>query len=144
MRSTIWWHRPEGMAGRDRHPVWRCDRGRAGCQRARPRLQIGQRARGWHRRTCRRRDRDRLGGGEHAFEPHGVPRVPVEIHSTTENTLFAIKIIAGLVVLVVLAYLGGHRKVVKFQERLGVCGVITAGFPFVALGCSDAPRGRAR
>src|SRR5439155_14161186 len=34
----------------------------------------------------------------------------------------------------VLAYLGGHRKVVRFQERLGISGVITAGFPFIALG----------
>jgi Kef-type K+ transport system membrane component KefB len=53
---------------------------------------------------------------------------------TTENTLFAIKIIAGLIVLIALAYLGGHRRVVRFQERLGISGVITAGFPFVALG----------
>jgi len=37
-------------------------------------------------------------------------------------------------VLVVLAYLGGNRRVVRFQERLGITGVITAGFPFVALG----------
>jgi Kef-type K+ transport system membrane component KefB len=50
------------------------------------------------------------------------------------NTLFAIKVIGGLVGLVVLAYLGGHRRVVRFQERLGITGVITAGFPFVALG----------
>ncbi len=64
---------------------------------------------------------------------HAAP-APAETHSTKENTLFAIKVIAGLVVLIVLAYLGGHRKVVRFQERLGVNGVITAGFPFVALG----------
>ncbi|HEX2688157.1 MAG TPA: hypothetical protein VHN14_16120 [Kofleriaceae bacterium] len=50
------------------------------------------------------------------------------------NTLFAIKVIGGLVGLIVLAYLGGHRRVVRFQERLGIGGVITAGFPFVALG----------
>jgi Kef-type K+ transport system membrane component KefB len=50
------------------------------------------------------------------------------------NTLLAIKVIGGLVALLVLAYLGGHRRVVQFQERLGVSGVITAGFPFVALG----------
>lgn len=50
------------------------------------------------------------------------------------NTLLAIKVIGGLVALLVLAYLGGHRRVVRFQERLGVSGVITAGFPFVALG----------
>ena len=55
-------------------------------------------------------------------------------HDTKDNTLFAIKVIAGLIILMVLAYLGGHRSVVRFQERLGIGGVITAGFPFVALG----------
>lgn len=50
------------------------------------------------------------------------------------STLYAIKIIGGLVVLLVLAYLGGHRRVVRFQERLGISGVITAGFPFIAMG----------
>lgn len=53
---------------------------------------------------------------------------------TKNNTLFAIKVIAGLIILMVLAYLGGHRSVVRFQERLGIGGVITAGFPFIALG----------
>jgi Kef-type K+ transport system membrane component KefB len=48
--------------------------------------------------------------------------------------VYAIQVIGGLVVLVVLAYLGGNRRVVRFQERLGLGGVITAGFPFVALG----------
>ena len=55
-------------------------------------------------------------------------------HTTKADSLFAIKVIGGLVVLLVLAYLGGHRRVVRFQERLGIGGVITAGFPFVALG----------
>jgi Kef-type K+ transport system membrane component KefB len=54
--------------------------------------------------------------------------------STKHNTFFAIKVIAGLCALLALAYLGGHRKVVRFQERLGIGGVVTAGFPFVALG----------
>jgi Kef-type K+ transport system membrane component KefB len=54
--------------------------------------------------------------------------------STTTDTVFAVQVIGGLVALVVLAYLGGHRRVVQFQERLGIGGVITAGFPFVALG----------
>jgi len=54
--------------------------------------------------------------------------------TTTESTLFAIKVIGGLIALLVLAYLGGHRRVVRFQERLGISGVITAGFPFIALG----------
>jgi Kef-type K+ transport system membrane component KefB len=54
--------------------------------------------------------------------------------ATTTSTLLAIKVIGGLLALVALAYLGGHRRVVRFQERLGLGGVITAGFPFVAIG----------
>nr|HEX4313560.1 hypothetical protein [Kofleriaceae bacterium] len=52
----------------------------------------------------------------------------------SSQTLIAIKVIGGLIALMVLAYLGGHRRVVRFQERLGIAGVITAGFPFVLLG----------
>ena len=55
-------------------------------------------------------------------------------HHASDNTWLAIKVIGGLLVLLVLAYLGGHRRVVRFQERLGIGGVITAGFPFIALG----------
>ena len=65
--------------------------------------------------------------------PHLLPDATAPI-STTDSTVFALKVIVGLIVLVVLAYLGGHRRVVRFQERLGISGVITAGFPFVALG----------
>jgi Kef-type K+ transport system membrane component KefB len=54
--------------------------------------------------------------------------------TTGSETWFAVKIIGGLIVMMVLAYLGGHRRVVRFQERLGISGVITAGFPFVVLG----------
>lgn len=50
------------------------------------------------------------------------------------RTLVVIKLVGGLVALLVLAYLGSHKKVVKLQERLGIGGVIAAGFPFVALG----------
>jgi len=72
-------------------------------------------------------------------QPHATPEEPAKPHSTTkEDSLFAIKVIGGLVALMVLAYLGGHRKVVRFQERLGIGGVITAGFPFVALGAIAA------
>jgi Kef-type K+ transport system membrane component KefB len=59
---------------------------------------------------------------------------PVEEKKTKANTVLAIKIIGGLIALLVLAYLGGNRRVVRFQEQLGIGGVITAGFPFVALG----------
>jgi Kef-type K+ transport system membrane component KefB len=65
---------------------------------------------------------------------HGkVEAAPAE-NKTKVSSLFAIKVIGGLVALLVLAYLGGNRRVVRFQERLGISGVITAGFPFVALG----------
>lgn len=62
---------------------------------------------------------------------------PAKVNTTAEtksNTWFAVKVIGGLLGLMVLAYLGGHRKIVRLQERLGIGGVITAGFPFVALG----------
>ncbi|MEO7730713.1 MAG: hypothetical protein ABIY55_07060, partial [Kofleriaceae bacterium] len=67
------------------------------------------------------------------------PPVPPQLrhaakHAAKQNTWLAIKAIGGLVALLVLAYLGGNRRVVRFQERLGIHGVITAGFPFVALG----------
>ena len=62
------------------------------------------------------------------------PAEPVTAQTTTESTFFVIKVIGGLIALLVLAYLGGHRRVVAFQERLGISGVITAGFPFIALG----------
>jgi len=55
-------------------------------------------------------------------------------NKTKVSSLFAIKVIGGLAALLVLAYLGGNRRVVRFQEQLGITGVITAGFPFVALG----------
>ncbi|HVK89205.1 MAG TPA: hypothetical protein VM513_34020 [Kofleriaceae bacterium] len=71
--------------------------------------------------------------GAVAAEP-GSLDAPPDAKTTSESSLFAIKVILGLVVLVVLAYLGGHRKVIRYQERLGISGVITAGFPFVALG----------
>jgi hypothetical protein len=52
----------------------------------------------------------------------------------SDRAILVIKLVGGLVALLVLAYLGGHRKVVKAQERIGIGGVIAAGFPFVALG----------
>ncbi len=66
--------------------------------------------------------------------PTGASARDEPAHTTTEDSLFAIKVIGGLIALLVLAFLGGNRRVVRFQERLGISGVITAGFPFVALG----------
>lgn len=63
-----------------------------------------------------------------------VAEPPPTTRATTDNTWFAIKVIAGLTLLLALAYIGGNRRFVRFQERLGVTGVVTAGFPFVALG----------
>lgn len=54
--------------------------------------------------------------------------------NTESRALVVIKLVGGLVALLVLAYLGGHRRVVRLQERLGVSGVIAAGFPFIFLG----------
>jgi hypothetical protein len=51
-----------------------------------------------------------------------------------ERPSLVIKTIVGLLALMVLAYLGGHRKVLVWETRLGVSQVITAGFPFVLLG----------
>jgi len=45
-----------------------------------------------------------------------------------------IKIILGLLCLLALAYLAGHKRVRQLEERLGIAQVVTAGFPFVALG----------
>jgi Kef-type K+ transport system membrane component KefB len=72
--------------------------------------------------------------GSAATETAAQPVQKATTATTKNNTLFAIKVIAGLCILLALAYLGGHRKVVRFQERLGIGGVVTAGFPFVALG----------
>ncbi|BDG05628.1 hypothetical protein AMOR_46240 [Anaeromyxobacter oryzae] len=45
-----------------------------------------------------------------------------------------IKTILGLLAVVALAYLGGHARVRRWEEKLRVSQVITAGFPFVLLG----------
>ncbi|HEY6040268.1 MAG TPA: hypothetical protein VIV58_38555 [Kofleriaceae bacterium] len=71
---------------------------------------------------------------DHAGHPATVKKGEPAENKTKVSSLFAIKVIGGLAALLVLAYLGGNRRVVRFQERLGISGVITAGFPFVALG----------
>jgi Kef-type K+ transport system membrane component KefB len=45
-----------------------------------------------------------------------------------------LKTILGLLILLVLAYFGGHPRVQVLERKLGVSQVITAGFPFVILG----------
>jgi hypothetical protein len=57
--------------------------------------------------------------------------VPV---APAERPGVVIRTIVGLLALMVLAYLGGHRRVLAWEKRLGISQVITAGFPFVVLG----------
>jgi Kef-type K+ transport system membrane component KefB len=45
-----------------------------------------------------------------------------------------IRTIIGLLTLMVLAYLGGHPRVLSWEKRLGISQVITTGFPFVICG----------
>lgn len=64
-------------------------------------------------------------------EPTREPRKVVPLRERPE---LVIKTVIGLLVLMTLAYLGGHPRVVGWEERLGVSQLITAGFPFVILG----------
>lgn len=54
--------------------------------------------------------------------------------SPGERPSAVIKTVVGLLALLALAYLGGHARVLKLEERLGISQVITAGFPFIVLG----------
>jgi hypothetical protein len=45
-----------------------------------------------------------------------------------------IRTLLGLVCLIVLAYVGGHPRVTKLEERLGIAQVVTSGLPYVLLG----------
>ncbi|MBX7079484.1 MAG: hypothetical protein K1X88_09885, partial [Nannocystaceae bacterium] len=54
--------------------------------------------------------------------------------ASEERPWFAAKAFTGLVLLLALAYLGGHPVVLRLERRLGVSRVVAAGFPFLALG----------
>ncbi len=60
-------------------------------------------------------------------QPRPPPPAPI-------STGDAIKAILGLVLLLTLAYLGGHPLVVRLEQRLRISQVMTAGFPFVIFG----------
>lgn len=45
-----------------------------------------------------------------------------------------LKTILAVLALILLAYLGGHPRVLELERRLGISQMITAGFPFVVLG----------
>lgn len=53
---------------------------------------------------------------------------------TRERPGAVIKVILGLLALMALAYLGGDRRVLEWEKRLGVSQVITTGLPFILLG----------
>jgi Kef-type K+ transport system membrane component KefB len=68
-----------------------------------------------------------------ATEPAEID-APAGPANPTRGAWIVVKLVIGLTALFVLAYLGSHKKVVRWQERLGIGGVIAAGFPFIALG----------
>jgi Kef-type K+ transport system membrane component KefB len=59
---------------------------------------------------------------------------PPPASTSPARTTGVIKLVLGLSAVFVLAYIGGHRKVVALETRLGISGVIAAGFPMIALG----------
>jgi hypothetical protein len=62
------------------------------------------------------------------------PSVAPEPVAPAQRSGVVIRTILGLLALMVLAYLGGDRRVLAWERRLGISQVITAGFPFVLLG----------
>lgn len=62
------------------------------------------------------------------------PRADAEPLATRERPAAIVRIIVGLMALLALAYVSGHHRVQRFEERLGLYQVMTAGFPFVLLG----------
>lgn len=62
-------------------------------------------------------------------EPTQTAVIPVQDRT---ETVFGV--ILGLLSLMALAYLGGHRWVLDWEKRLGVSQVITTGLPFILLG----------
>ncbi len=64
------------------------------------------------------------------------PREARELDRPGEGnrTVVVIKLVLGLSLLFAVAYIGAHRRVVALERRLGISGIIAAGFPFVALG----------
>lgn len=64
-----------------------------------------------------------------------VIEAPVEAQpGSAESTWFALKLIFGIAILLALTYIGGHPRALRLQERLGLRGVVLAGFPFIAIG----------
>jgi Kef-type K+ transport system membrane component KefB len=51
-----------------------------------------------------------------------------------EATGDVVRTLLGLVALLALAWLGGHERVRRLEERVGIAQLMTSGFPFVLLG----------
>jgi hypothetical protein len=62
-------------------------------------------------------------------EPVAAPPAP-----PSERPLVVVKTLLGLLLLVVLAYLGGHPRIRALEAKLGISRVVAAGFPFLLLG----------
>lgn len=58
---------------------------------------------------------------------------PVE-ETVSEQTGMLLKTVLALLACLALAYLAGHPRVKELEELLGISQVVTAGFPFFALG----------
>lgn len=71
-----------------------------------------------------------------AEAPTAPAPVPTQAESRPrrQNPYQAIKTILGLVLLLALAYLAGHPRMQSLERRLGISQLVTAGFPFIALG----------
>lgn len=73
-------------------------------------------------------------------EEERAPTAPAPVNEegrprpTPQNPGSAIKTILGLVLLLALAYIAGHPRIQALEMRLGVSQLVTAGFPFIALG----------
>jgi Kef-type K+ transport system membrane component KefB len=51
-----------------------------------------------------------------------------------ERPELLLRTVLGLLAVLALAYIGGHRRVRRLEETLGIHSLIAGGFPFVALG----------
>ncbi len=62
------------------------------------------------------------------------PPVPPEPIASKDRPEAVLRVILGLLALTALAYLGGHKRVIELERKLGISQVITAGLPFLLLG----------
>lgn len=62
------------------------------------------------------------------------PASPVASSAHEASSTDVIRTLLGLMFLILLAYFGGHPKVTKLEERLGIAQVMTSGLPYVLLG----------